>query len=96
MTLKNPKQKGTHAEHKSMRYFEAQGFVCVRSAGSLGAFDFIAFGAQEIILCQVKCNGWPDPAEREKMAGVPCPANCRKEVHRWNDYAREPEVRIVA
>jgi hypothetical protein len=46
-----------------------------------------------VVLVQVKSGCWPSPAERAALAAVPCPANVRKEMHRWDRHARLPEVR---
>ena len=83
----NAKAKGSRAEHRSMRLFEA--------AASLGVFDIIAVGSKDVVLCQVKSNRWPDPAEMEAIRLFPCPANARKLVHRWIDRQRLPNVREV-
>lgn len=89
----NCKAKGTKREHKSMAIFEAAGYACTRAAASLGAFDIIAIGSQDIVLCQVKSNAWPGSAEMETLRAFPAPPNARKLVHRWRDRARQPDVR---
>ena len=56
------KRKGTHNEHRSMDVLEAAGYRCTRSAASLGEWDIIGIGSQDVVLCQVKnrdCRaGW--------------------------------------
>jgi hypothetical protein len=89
----NAKRKGTRNEHKSMRIFEAAGYTCMKAGGSLGVFDFICIGRQDIVLCQVKSNVWPRPEEMESIKMFVAPSNARKLVHRWRDYQRLPDVR---
>jgi len=48
----NCSAKGRRLEYKSMRLFEPAANTCVRSAGSLGPFDFVAVGSIDFILCQ--------------------------------------------
>jgi hypothetical protein len=91
----NHKAKGNRNEHKTMRMLEAAGYACTRAAASLGAFDVIAVGADEVLLIQVKSNEWPRSAEMAALAAFPCPPNCRKLVHRWRDRATAPDVRQV-
>jgi hypothetical protein len=88
------KRKGTRNEHRSMRWLEAQGYYCTRSGGSLGVWDIIAISDAHVLLVQVKTNAWPRPAERKTMAEFVRPGNCDYETHRWNDYAKTPEVRV--
>ena len=78
-----------------MAWLEARGYKCVRSGGSLGEFDIVAIGEDDILLVQCKTNRGASPAEREAMKSFPAPDNCSKMVHRWDDYAKEPGVRIL-
>jgi Holliday junction resolvase len=88
----NAKAKGSRAEYKSRRLFEAAGYAVTRAAGSLGAWDLVAIGSTDVVLCQVKCNRAPTPAERETLTLFRCPANCRRLVHVWVDRQRLPRV----
>ena len=94
--LKNAKAKGTRNEHKSIRLLEACGYQCTRAAGSLGAWDLVAIGPMDVVLCQVKSNEWPGRVEMGIMQDfiIP-PIGVRKLVHRWRDRARTPDVRIL-
>ncbi len=67
MSLKNAKAKGTKNEHKTIRLFEAAGYACMRAGASLGVFDVICVGSQDIVLVQCKTNRWASPAECEKV-----------------------------
>jgi hypothetical protein len=94
-TRMNAKRKGTRREHQTRALLEAAGYVCVRAAGSHGAFDLVGFSTTGVVLVQVKANGWPGRAEMETLRAFPAPLNARKEVHRWRDGQRAPDVRIV-
>lgn len=89
------KRKGARNEHKSRRLLEAAGYSVTRAAASLGLFDLIAIGAAGVLLVQVKSNSWPGRTEMERLRSFLTPPGCRKEVHRWRDWARLPDVREV-
>ena len=50
----NAKAKGSRAERRAKAMLVAEGYFCVRAAGSLGLFDLIAFRFDHIRLIQVK------------------------------------------
>ena len=88
----NAKRKGTRNEHRSRRLLETAGYAVTRAAASLGAWDLIGVSGTDFVLVQVKSNRPPPPAEREALAGFPCPANCKRLVHVWRDRRRWPVV----
>lgn len=92
----NTKAKGSRSEHKTIRLLEAQGYSCMRSAASLGAFDVIGVGSADIVLVQVKTGEWPRSVEMETLRSFAAPANCRKLIHRWRDRQEVPDVREIA
>jgi hypothetical protein len=71
----NTSRKGRHREHQSRALLEAQGYVVIRSAASLGRFDLVAVGPADILLIQVKANRWPTsspicaPSRRRQTVG---------------------------
>jgi len=87
------KAKGTRNEHRSIRLLESAGYSCTRAAASLGAWDVIAIGSQDMILLQVKTRDWPGSVEMETMKNFPCPPNCRRLIHRWRDRQRLPDTK---
>lgn len=89
----NCKGKGTRNEHRSMRVLESAGYACTRAAASLGAWDIIAIGSQDVILLQVKTRDWPGSVEMETLKNFVAPSLCRKLVHRWRDHQRLPDVK---
>lgn len=92
----NTKRKGNRNEYKSIRLLEAAGYACTRAAASLGVWDIVAIGSQDIILLQVKSNEWPRSVEMEAMQEFKAPLNCRKLIHRWRDRQSLPDVKEVA
>lgn len=89
----NAKRKGTRNEHRSMQLLETAGYSCTRAAASLGEWDIVAIGSQDVILLQVKTRDWPGSVEMEGLKNFPCPPNCKKLVHRWRDRQRLPDVK---
>lgn len=53
----NAAHKGRRTEHRARAILEAAGYVCTRAGGSLGLFDMIAVGPQDVRLIQVKAGG---------------------------------------
>lgn len=91
----NAKRKGTRNEHRSIGLLEAAGYQCSRAAGSLGVFDIIGIGSQDIVLVQVKTRDWPGSVEMEAITLFAAPPNARKLVHRWRDGRRQPDVKVA-
>jgi Holliday junction resolvase len=89
----NAKAKGSRNERKTIRLLEAAGYVCMKAGASLGIFDVIGIGSQDFVLVQCKTNSWGSGAEQETIKLFRAPANARKLLHRWDDYARLPKVR---
>ena len=89
----NAKAKGSKRELKSMRLLEAAGYNVTKSGASLGLWDLVAVSATDFVLVQVKSNRQPPPAEREQLQEFRCSPNCRKLIHVWKDYARQPLVK---
>ena len=91
------KRKGNKQEYKSIKLLEATGHLCTRAAASLGVFDIIALHKTGVRCIQVKSNVWPSPAERESMAATRCniPDNATIECWRWDDYKRNPMIKMI-
>ena len=87
------KCKGTRNEHRSMRLLEAAGYCCTRAAASFGVWDIIGKCSTDSVLVQVKTRDWPSNVEMEKLCSFPCPANCKRLIHRWRDRRRLPDVK---
>ena len=87
------KRKGSRNEHRTIRLLEAAGYRCTRSAASLGDWDVIGIGPNDIVLVQVKTGRWPGSLEIRTLEEVRTPPNVRKLVHRWRPRAQAPDVR---
>lgn len=95
------KAKGARSEHKTIKYLTAQGYACTKAGGSLGAWDVIAIGADDVQLVQVKSNAWPRKAEMTVLENFVVPKTTnhvldrvvKKVVHRWRDGQKLPDVR---
>jgi uncharacterized protein with GYD domain len=91
--VRSAKRKGTRNEHRSRLLLEASGYRVTRAAGSMGTWDLVAIGAQDVVLIQVKTRDWPGLLERLALTEFPAPPNARKLLHRWRDRQRMPDVR---
>lgn len=97
----NTKRKGSRIVYKIRDWLKASGYHWViTSAASLGPFDLIAFGKSDIRLIQAKANKWPPRKEVKKIEAVEVPdiGNLTntvfiKEIWRWKDYARQPDIK---
>ena len=91
----NAKRKGNRLEYKTIAKLKAAGYLCIRSAASLGPFDVLAINPLGIRAIQVKANAWPGPVEWESLrnAARNLPPNAFIECWRWNDGARQPLIR---
>jgi uncharacterized protein with GYD domain len=87
------KAKGTRNEHRSIRLLEEAGYQCTRAAASLGAWDIVGIGSQDVVLVQVKTRDWPGRVEMESLKQFAAPAIARKLAHRWRDRKRLPDVK---
>lgn len=89
----NGKAKGSRAERRAMRIREAAGYVCTRASPSLGLFDVVAVGPNDVRLVQVKAGGkYLSAVEREQIVALAVPANVSRECWRFPDRARAPVI----
>ena len=89
----NGKAKGARGERRAIKLLEASGYVCTKAGGSLGLFDVVAIGAQDIRCIQVKCGGsYLSAVEREQIQALTVPANVSRECWRFPDRARAPVI----
>ena len=92
----SPKARGRLNELRSMEVLEAAGYYCVRSHLSEGLFDVIGISSTDVVLVQVKARDWVCGAELEALRMFQAPPNCRKLMHRYPPYKRDPEVKEIA
>ncbi|MDP6461269.1 MAG: hypothetical protein QGH59_05765 [Gemmatimonadota bacterium] len=87
--------KGRRLEYKTRDRLRDDGFTVVRSAGSKGPVDIVAFSAKVLRLIQVKANAAPGPAERDVLRHLPRPPGASVEIWVWHDHASGPMVMLV-
>jgi hypothetical protein len=67
--------------------------MCSRSGASLGLFDVIAVGPQDVRLVQVKAGRtYLSAVERRQIMALPVPANVTRECWRFPDRCRTPLI----
>ena len=91
----NAKAKGTRNEYRSMALYETLGYEVIRSAASLGVWDWIAWNKHELVFGQTKTGRWPGTDEMEAIELAVVPPNSRKVIHRWMPKKHKPDVREV-
>lgn len=91
----NAKAKGSKNERRSIALLQAAGYACTKSGGSLGLWDVVAVGADDVLLVQVKSNRNPGAKEMAAIRAFVAPSNCRKLVMVWKDRVSTPDVREV-
>jgi len=85
--------KGRRVEHRARKLLEDAGFLVVRSAGSKGPADLVAFDAISFRLISVKCGSqYASALEREALYLLPRPANASVEIWRFPDRSRHPLI----
>lgn len=60
-------RNGADFERKTRHDLEEQGYEVIRSAGSKGKVDLVAFKTGQILFVQNKLNGLCAPAERSRL-----------------------------
>jgi Holliday junction resolvase len=89
----NTKAKGTRAERRAIRILEAAGYCCTKAGGSLGLFDVIAIGAQDVRCIQVKAGGeYLSGVEREQIQALTVSAVISRECWRFPDRCKAPLI----
>ena len=90
-------EKGRRAEYKTMRLLSDDGYTCIRTAGSHGHYDIIAWDAYNILFIQVKVDCVPSSKEIQKIVETPFPKmrNCHREIWVWETRKKEPEVLTI-
>lgn len=84
-------QRGYDTEQRCIRELERVGYTAVRTAGSHGPVDVIAWTPTHtrFIQCKRTKQGGSYNSEREQLRGYPCPPNTTLELWVWDDeYAK--------
>ena len=61
---------GRAFEYEVRRALEADGYWCIRAAGSKGKVDIVAVKDGQVLMVQVKRDGRCPPAERAEVARI--------------------------
>src|SRR3989337_2903404 len=89
----NAKAKGARAERRAIGMLEAAGYVCTKAGGSLGLFDVVAVGREDVRCIQVKAGGeYLSGMERAEIRALVVPANVTRECWRFPDRCRAPRI----
>jgi len=88
-------ERGRAAEIRAIKRLKADGWFCMRSAGSLGPADVCAICRQGVRLLQVKLNGWSSAVEAENFAMLEgdLPPGTLLEQWRYDDRKHKPRIR---
>lgn len=89
--------RGYYAEKKTQKKLEDEGYDTMRSGGSRGTWDVIAWDDYSIRYIQVKRDCVPPSKELRKIkkARVPKFKTCTKEIWIWETRNPEPEVSVI-
>jgi hypothetical protein len=78
-----------------MRILEAAGYYCIRSAGSHGFFDIVAFNSTGMRLVQCKTNGHVTALDREGLQEFKdLPPGCSKELWIFYTGKSKPTIEV--
>jgi len=76
---KNNYAKGANAERAFIKQSEAEGFICVRSAGSHSSIDAVLFHPiHGTFVCQFKVGKHPSRKPDKEFGALKLPAGIRK------------------
>ncbi len=86
-------QVGARLENLLRAQLKRAGYSVMRSAGSKGACDLIAWSDQEILFIQVKAYGANRPADLEKLKSIPCPPSGKRQL--WERDGGKIDWKVV-
>ncbi len=75
----SPYKKGRSLEWRAKRQLQTEGYVVIRSAGSKGPVDLVAFNRSSVRLIQVVKGRIPS-SKLQALKRLPVPKGCRLEV----------------
>lgn len=86
-------RKGRRVEHRARKLLEDAGHAVIRSAGSKGPVDLVAFDALSVRLISVKSGSrYASAVERQALHRLPRPDNASVEIWRFPDRSRHPLI----
>lgn len=87
--------RGRAREYSTMRILENCGYECIRSAGSHGMFDVIAWNKSGVRFIQIKLDCKPTLAELEGLQECrSIPAGCTVELWTFKTGSKAPLIRV--
>ena len=92
-------RRGYALERRTRLELEADGYRVIRSAGSKGPADLVAWCEELVRFVQVKSGKSPlSRAERERLEEIPLPVMSRVEVWTWERHGRglKPKVEVLS
>ena len=85
-------EKGIRFERRCKKKLELEGYTVIRSAGSHGPFDLVAFNHHDIRLIQVKGHTTLGSKELDYIKSIECPPFVRKCIYLYVKHKREPNI----
>lgn len=78
-----------------MRILEAAGYECMRSAGSHGKFDVLAWNQSQVRFIQIKLDCKPTQVELEALRGYDnIPVWCTVELWTFTTGSKTPQIKV--
>ena len=92
----NTKAKGSKNELKAKKLLELAGFTVIKSGGSFGTWDLIAWNNTKIRFIQVKTNKMPPLKEINQIKAAVVPLAATKELWIFKDYQKDPKIVVYS
>jgi predicted RNA binding protein YcfA (HicA-like mRNA interferase family) len=84
-------EKGRAAEYKAIRQLRDDGYAVLRTAGSHGMYDVVAWNRHEVLFIQIKRDCKPTRGELAALEAAHVPAGCSKELWTYTTGVGAPE-----
>lgn len=100
----NARAKGRKNELRAKRILEAEGYTVEMSSPGqkfskqvdlYGLWDAIGVRRDSVRCVQVKTNRWASGKDTEAMRSWECPENFSREIWRFNDGSKIPQIRVL-
>jgi hypothetical protein len=93
----NTKARAARLVRRSIRFLESQGYLAARA--KIPGFEILAVGQRggELVYVTpfIPPTGWPPEGCLSMIREFPVPPGCRLVIHRWRNFARQPDVREI-
>lgn len=88
-----PYRQGVRLEYLARDTLMKEGYTVIRSAGSKGPVDLVAFNNQHTLLIQVKAAGQTHPADLEKLSQLTIPPCAQVQI--WERAGRGWKIQTI-